>query len=78
MEREVIEVIVVWIIVALSIAMLAGILFFSLRDLLKYDQKYLSVLKDQYTAFFVSFALIALALKILLLETNNLDEISNR
>ena len=44
--KEIEEAVVVWSIVAFSVLMIIGITWLSVRDLLKYDQLYLSVLKD--------------------------------
>jgi hypothetical protein len=70
-----IENLVVWSIFALSVCMIGGITYLTLRDLMKYDQEHLSVLKDQYTVFFVTFALLGLLIKISILDTNIKDEL---
>ena len=67
----------VWSIFGLSLTWIAAISYTTVRDLMKYDSDHLSVLKDQYTVFYITFVLLALTFKLAIVDTHFKDEIKN-
>jgi len=71
------QALVVWSLFGLSLTFIIGITYTTLRDLLKYDHEHLSVLKDQYTVFYITFVILSLVFKLAIIDTHIKDEIKN-
>ena len=69
------QALVVWSLFGLSLTFIIGITYTTLRDLLKYDHEHLSVLKDQYTVFYITFVILSLVFKLAIIDTHIKDEI---
>ena len=69
------EAIVVWSLVACSFATITAITYFTYKDLMKFNHDYLSVLKDPFTAFFVTFSFLSLLLKMTIIDTYFKNEV---
>jgi hypothetical protein len=75
---EINEAAIVWSLVGCSSFSLASITYFIYKDLIKFNHEYLSVLKDSFTAFFITFSFLSLLLKMTIIDTYFKDEVDNQ